>query len=65
MLDQGPVDIFAQICLPLFVFYDIGRFFEIEYKKSNLAFSVSVYFGFEPPNKLNFSYGAGVLQSST
>ena len=37
MLDQGPVDIFVQICLPLYVFYDLSRFFEIEYKKRNLA----------------------------
>ena len=32
MLDEGPVDIFVQICLPLYVFYDMGHFFEFNLK---------------------------------
>ena len=34
-------------------------------RNADSVFGVSVCFRFEPPNKLNFSYGAGALQSFT
>ena len=51
MLDQGSEDIFVLFknSLPLYVFHDIGGFFEIEFRNADAAFSVLVCFGFEPP----------------
>ena len=46
----------SKICLSLYVFHDICRFFEIENRNANAALNVLVCFGFEPPNKFNFSY---------
>ena len=65
MLDQGPEDIFVRFkSMPV----SLSRSFMtsaaslISNRNADPDFSILVCFGFESPNKLKFSYGAGALK---
>ena len=61
MLDQGPEDIFDISILfenmpASRSFMTLAASLKLKKRNANAAFSVLVCFGFEPPNKLNFSH---------
>ena len=65
MLDQGPENIFVFVD-NIYACFSMSFMTSAASLRSNIrnveaVFSFSVCFGFEPPNKLNFRYGAGAL----